>query len=592
MLPAGLADFPAIWSHDFEFSTVDPTGRPTPHTYVATRLGDGHRVVLAGDALRRATGPPFDVRRDLALAYNFQAESQCFEVLGWPQPWWALDPMGEYLAATNGEVRDGAREVDAMRHYGLEVSAGEEAHKAEMQRLGARGEPYSAAQWRALRDYCAADTDRLIRLFEAMRPTIDLHAALVRGRYLISTGQQTHRGLPVAADELARYEAHRPALKRQFIDEHPECIPFYPGGHFSNGAFLGWCDERRIGWPRHKNGLPVTDKDTLRLLARLEPRAAPFAALRPKLAAIKASHFPVRSDGRIRPDYWPLRTHTGRNAPKAKQFPMLQKRWLRGFVLAPPGRMLAQLDFRAQEVYIAAALSGDRNLLEDLEGDVYLGFAIRAGLAPKGATKGTHRGLRDRMKTAVLGLIYGMHEQTLALRLDVDVISARRIRQGFSRHYATLWDWSESVVAAAQLTGRLETPLGWPYRLGPEVDLNELRNHPVQACGGDVLRASCLLAQDAGLSPIATLHDSILLEADAGQIEQHATLLARAMTRGAECVIGVPIPAEVEFIARRYRLDGPDLHFFADVTRRLASLEPAGERGLGVGPATRGGVGG
>src|SRR5262245_15794767 len=45
----------------------------------------------------------------------------------------------------------------------------------------------------------------------------------------------------------------------------------------------------------------------------------------------------------------------------------------------------------AQEIGIAAGLSGDPNLIADFRsGDPHMRFAIRAGLAPEGATKLTH----------------------------------------------------------------------------------------------------------------------------------------------------------------------------------------------------------
>ena len=100
---------------------------------------------------------------------------------------------------------------------------------------------------------------------------------------------------------------------------------------------------------------------------------------------------------------------------------------MRGYVQAPLGHSLVQLDFKAQEIYVAAALSEDRRLLEDLEGDPYLGFAIRSGVAPLGATKTTHGPLRELFKPAMLGIIYGMGEQTLAAKLRIDLAAAREM---------------------------------------------------------------------------------------------------------------------------------------------------------------------
>jgi hypothetical protein len=521
------------------------------------------------------------MRRHVCLAYNFVAESQCIEQLGWEQPRWPIDPYAEHLALTNGltaqdifereedDRRIGYRLVDALRFYGTEIGAADEAHKREMQLRAAQGEPFTAAEWKAITDYCREDVSWLGCLFRSMRDRIDLPAALVRGRFMVVIGQQIHRGIPVDGGLIERFKARRPDLRLALIEETPTAARFYPAGRFSEARFFDWAEDEEIGWPRHPDGSPVLEQDTMRKIAELEPRVAPLVALRSKLSKLENFAVTIRSDGRIRPNYMPLRTRTGRNRPKASEYPMLQAKWLRGFILAPRARALAQLDFKAQEIYIAGALSEDRRLLEDLEADPYLSFAVRSGFAPPGATKQTHNAVREMFKPAMLGIVYGMGERTLAIRLGIDIATAREIRAQFRRHYRALWDWLEAVVCAAYATRHLETPLGWPLTVGPKLDSFTLRNHVIQATGGDILRAACLFAQDAHLGTIATLHDSILLEAEADQIAEQAAELGRAMTRGAEHVIGVAIPAEIEFTGRRYLLKGSHAAFFEEITCRL-----------------------
>jgi hypothetical protein len=57
---------------------------------------------------------------------------------------------------------------------------------------------------------------------------------------------------------------------------------------------------------------------------------------------------------------------------------------------------------------IAAALSGDDRMIQGyLSGDPYLAFAKAAGLATPDATKASHKAIRDRCKSIVLGINYG-----------------------------------------------------------------------------------------------------------------------------------------------------------------------------------------
>ena len=60
----------------------------------------------------------------------------------------------------------------------------------------------------------------------------------------------------------------------------------------------------------------------------------------------------------------PFQAITGRNLPSASKFIFGPARWLRGFIKPPEGFGLAYLDFKAEEVAIAAAMSGDARLAE------------------------------------------------------------------------------------------------------------------------------------------------------------------------------------------------------------------------------------
>ena len=93
-------------------------------------------------------------------------------------------------------------------------------------------------------------------------------------------------------------------------------------------------------------------------------------------------------DGRNRTSLWAFATATGRNAPSNAEFIFGPSKWWRGLVKPPEGRAIAYVDYSAQEIAIAAALSGDPELIKAVESsDPYLAFAHRAGLAPDGATK-------------------------------------------------------------------------------------------------------------------------------------------------------------------------------------------------------------
>ena len=86
-----------------------------------------------------------------------------------------------------------------------------------------------------------------------------------------------------------------------------------------------------------------------------------------------------------------FRARTGRNQPSNSQFIFGPSAWLRSLIKPPEGYAVSYLDFQQQEFGIAAALSGDPNMIEAYEtGDPYLTFAKQAGAVPPDATKKSH----------------------------------------------------------------------------------------------------------------------------------------------------------------------------------------------------------
>ncbi|MGZ3387352.1 MAG: DNA polymerase [Isosphaeraceae bacterium] len=125
---------------------------------------------------------------------------------------------------------------------------------------------------------------------------------------------------------------------------------------------------------------------------------------------------------------------------------------MRGLIKPPEGEVLAYIDWKSQEVYIAAALSGDRALLDAvLSGDPYLAFAKMAGLAPSEATKQSHKTIRDMCKTCVLGTNYGMQAQSLALRTGLSVIDAQDLLRRLAQTFPTFTAWADHIADVGQL---------------------------------------------------------------------------------------------------------------------------------------------
>ena len=88
------------------------------------------------------------------------------------------------------------------------------------------------------------------------------------------------------------------------------------------------------------------------------------------------------------------------------------------------------------------------------EGDPYIAFAKAAKLVPQDATKHTHKSIRDRCKSVVLGVNYGMGPDALASQAGITPVEAKELLRLHRDTYRTFWRWSEDIVSSAMLTGK------------------------------------------------------------------------------------------------------------------------------------------
>src|SRR5205807_10144185 len=123
-------------------------------------------------------------------------------------------------------------------------------------------------------------------------------------------------------------------------------------------------------WPRLETGKLDISGDAFRLMTHL-PGIEELHALRDSLGIIVRAKLPIGRDGRNRPSLFPFGTATGRNAHGKSLYNA--HAGVRGFIRFSPDTVGAYLDWRTQEVGIAAVRSGDATLTADYRGvDVYL----------------------------------------------------------------------------------------------------------------------------------------------------------------------------------------------------------------------------
>ncbi|MDB5340536.1 MAG: polA 2 [Planctomycetaceae bacterium] len=553
-----LIEFSEIWLVDFEFH--QPDGEcPTPICMVAYEVRSGRLLRIWADELATMSGPPFSVGPDaLFVAYLASAELSCWLALDWPLPTRVLDLYVEFRRLTNGRTSVcGNGLLGALAWFGCNALTSQE--KDSLRQLAIRGGPFTEQERLALLDYCEEDVAALKRLLPKMLPTLDLDRALVRGRYMVADARMERTGIPIdfevfealkrnwgALTNRITYEVNKdygvyvptqncPQLDCQTgteISDHPLSYSF------SEKEFAIWLSRKGIPWPVLDSGRLNLQDDTFRQMAKQHPAVAPLRELRHTLSQLRLNDLAVGTDGRNRTQLWPFSARTGRNQPSNSKFIFGPSVWLRALIRPTAGRALAYLDYAAQEIAIAAALSRDSAMMLAYNaGDPYLWLAQAGNYAPPSATKKTHSEIRDVFKIVYLAANYGMGSLGLSQLIGKPEIYARELLRLHRERFSTFWAWSNAAVDEARLGGRLWTVFGWQIWCGEDARPTSLRNFPVQANGAEILRLACCLATERGLTVCAPVHDALLIEAPVEDIDLAVRLTQQAMNDAGRIVL-------------------------------------------------------
>jgi DNA polymerase I-like protein with 3'-5' exonuclease and polymerase domains len=115
-----------------------------------------------------------------------------------------------------------------------------------------------------------------------------------------------------------------------------------------------------------------------------------------------------------------------------------------------PNKIGVYLDWRTQEIGVAAALSDDRALMDAYRsGDVYHTLAMICGLTndyDRRRWKNENPAMRQRMKSLQLAINYGMSVPSLAKGLDRHPLIAAAIIERHKQTYPPFWEWRNNMV--------------------------------------------------------------------------------------------------------------------------------------------------
>ena len=253
-LPDSFDRFDAVWETDFEFRQ-DANHRPVPVSLFCKEYRTGAEIgPLNRNEILKLRRAPFDTARALITSYSIVAELGCFKVLDLPFPENVLCTYFETCAAINGLDIAGLMEkrpklTEACDLFGIEHTV-TRASKDTLYETVLEHENYTEEQWRVIAEGNRADVLLESMLLEFLAPTINVPAALHRGRYAKAVVDMEYRGIPISLPHLRELERQWQALRMHFIGRDDNLHLYDDKGKFCEDRLANLADARgwSLGW--------------------------------------------------------------------------------------------------------------------------------------------------------------------------------------------------------------------------------------------------------------------------------------------------------------------------------------------------------
>jgi DNA polymerase I-like protein with 3'-5' exonuclease and polymerase domains len=267
----------------------------------------------------------------------------------------------------------------------------------------------------------------------------------------------------------------------------------------------------------------------------------------------------IEGDERIHARFEPTGTNTGRFSSKKPNLQNIGRGKLRTCFVPGDGNRLVVADYSQVELRIAAAIAGEKRMIQAYEqgSDLHRQTAsIVLGKPVEDISKED----RQLAKAVNFGLLYGQSAKGLVVYAEtsygvkLDIEQAGQIHRKFFDEYKHLREWhSQADKDAGSNCEVLSTKLGRKRWLPMEGDVRwqrftALLNAPVQGGAADVIKTAIIdlqakLPEGAGL--VSTVHDELIVEAPLGVAEAIKKLMEAVMIESAVSLYPT-VPFEVE----------------------------------------------
>ncbi len=269
--------------------------------------------------------------------------------------------------------------------------------------------------------------------------------------------------------------------------------------------------------------------------------------------------------GRIHTSFNQTVTATGRlssSDPNLQNIPIRSElgRQIRRAFIAPSGYQIMAIDYSQIELRIAAAMSGDKKMIEAFRRGEDIHTRTAAEVFEVSPDKVTPE-MRRKAKEVNFGIIYGLGPRGLAQRTGMSYDEALFFIEKYFDIFSGLKEYLEETIALAHAQEYVETLFG-RRRYLPEINAEHqgLRaqaermalNHPLQGTAADLIKMAMIkvdkLIEDrfklGDVKMILQVHDELIFEVASRKIKTAAVQLADEMET--VCKLRVPLKVEVK----------------------------------------------
>ena len=213
---------------------------------------------------------------------------------------------------------------------------------------------------------------------------------------------------------------------------------------------------------------------------------------------------------------------------------------IRGCFVAEQGKVFVSADYAQFELRLAAALSGDQQLINDFNAglDIHTKTAADAFHIPmEQVTKAQRRAA----KVIIFGVLYGMSPKGLSDAAGMSFYEAKQFIDRYFELRAPMRKYLDDTLEFGRTHGYVETmfgrrrptpDLGAPNRIVRAAAERAAGNMPIQGTEADLMKKA-MLAVDKQLPPGAKLilqvHDSLIIECEENLATDIANLLKKTM---------------------------------------------------------------